>query len=410
MDKASYILNNIYHLHALAGRILDETGNLKATSFEGFSECDPVLTNPKLRKELMEMGRNGVQGKYRIWDDSGYRYYVIYASGIYVVWGPVLFEEYSEYEQYLYGKKRNEIKGKFCAISIADIKKLEKTVAFAHGLLFEEYGRIAVVERGEEEERVQEELLTKYSEYRLQNAEWDREHYSFTQEHQMWKWLVGGNLSIEERYAFPKEVDNLVEEVTKGIGVMSESLKKNTEYAVVSTITLLTRYAIASGMNDSDAYALSDAALQKLSKAMEVVEMESILDSTFREFMRFGREAAEKLKSQSFYVEQTRNYIAKHIYEKLSLSEIAGEIGLHPAYLSRIFTSQTGMPLMEYVMQEKVKVSCNLLKYSNRPIAIIAEYVSLAPQSYFTKVFKKVMGETPAKYRKSHFDKNFIES
>lgn len=60
-------------------------------------------------------------------------------------------------------------------------------------------------------------------------------------------------------------------------------------------------------------------------------------------------------------------------------------------------------------MQEKIRISCNLLKYSNRSIAIIAEYMNLSPQSYFTRVFKKVTGETPARYRRTHVDKNFLE-
>lgn len=100
---------------------------------------------------------------------------------------------------------------------------------------------------------------------------------------------------------------------------------------------------------------------------------------------------------------------AERIQEEL-LPQFAGAAGLHPGYFSRIFAGQMGMTVMEYVMQEKVRVSCNLLKYSNQPIAVIAEYMNLSPQSYFTRVFKKVMGETPARYRKTHADKNFLES
>ena len=40
---------------------------------------------------------------------------------------------------------------------------------------------------------------------------------------------------------------------------------------------------------------------------------------------------------------------------------------------------------MAYVMREKVQISRNLLKYSNRPVAVIAEYMNLSPQSYFTE-------------------------
>lgn len=68
------------------------------------------------------------------------------------------------------------------------------------------------------------------------------------------------------------------------------------------------------------------------------------------------------------------------------------------------------MTLTDYILREKIQISCNLLKYSDRSIAVVAAYINLSPQSYFTKVFKRVTGETPAQYRRTHTDKSFIES
>ena len=48
MDKAAFILSNIYHLHSLAGRILDEGGKPLTLPFEGFGEQDPVLSGREL--------------------------------------------------------------------------------------------------------------------------------------------------------------------------------------------------------------------------------------------------------------------------------------------------------------------------------------------------------------------------
>lgn len=409
MDRTVFILGNIYRLHALAGRILDEEGKPAALPFEGFDEQDPVSGSAGLRKILMEQGRGTTGDGYRVWNDDGYWYYVFHSPEGYVIWGPVVFEEHSGYEQRLYGRRRG-LKGAICAVPLTDVRKVEETILFAHGLLLEEYGTKIVINHGMAEERFQRELLTRSSEYELQKAEYNREHHSFAQEHQMWKRLVEGERSMEGQNAAEAEVYNLFEDVTKGAGLMAESPRKNLEYAAVSGITLITRYAMAAGVDENIAYALSDVALQKLSKAADIMEIESTLMYTLQEFMRLGREAGSKSGENSVYVEQSRDYIARHIYEKLSLPEIAGAVGLHPVYLSRIFASQMKMTLMEYVMREKVRISCNLLRYSDRSIAVIAEYVSLSPQSYFTRVFKKVMGETPARYRKSHIDKNFLES
>ncbi len=408
-DKEIYILCNIYRIHALAGRIVDREGKPAALPFDGFEKTDPVLCSPHLFGELAGWDAGYAEGEYRVWDDGGYWYYVFHSAGYYVIWGPVVFEEHSAYKRRLYAK-RHGVQGDMCAVPLADIGKLEDTVLFAHGLLSGQYGKNVAIAHGKAAERIREELLPQLFEYGIENAEYRRDHHSFAREQQMWKWMIEGGMNAENLNSFLAETGQLFMDVAGGVGIMSESPRKNQEYAAVSGITLITRYAIAAGLDEQTAYGLSDVALQRISKAADVMEIGSIMNYAFQEFARLSREAAAKAGSRSLYVERGREYIAKHIYGKLLLPEIAGAAGLHPGYFSRIFAGQMGMTVMEYVMQEKVRVSCNLLKYSNQPIAVIAEYMNLSPQSYFTRIFKKVMGETPARYRKTHADKNFLES
>lgn len=78
--------------------------------------------------------------------------------------------------------------------------------------------------------------------------------------------------------------------------------------------------------------------LQKLAKAANVMEMRKVMEYALAEFGRLGKGA--KSETHSIYVEQSREYVAKHIFKKLSLQEIAKEIGVHPAYLSGIFKNK----------------------------------------------------------------------
>ena len=52
MDKAVYILKNVYHLYHLAGRILSREGKFLAVPFDGFLDEDPVFNSPKLLQML----------------------------------------------------------------------------------------------------------------------------------------------------------------------------------------------------------------------------------------------------------------------------------------------------------------------------------------------------------------------
>lgn len=399
MDRAVYILKNVYHLYHLAGRIISVEGKFLAVPFDGFQREDPVFNSTELLRTLMEYGKE--QKTYRVWNDGGYWYYVFHGLEDYVIWGPVRAEEYSEDEYLLYCKRHGAKAGSACDIPLMKTGKLEEIMIFVHGLLSDEYENAVRIDNGIDAEQFQESLHAGRVEYKLENEEYDKKHFSFAREDQMWKWIIGGG-----QEAFSAGTGRFFEDVADYAGVMARSRKKNLEYGIVSGITLLTRYAIAAGVEESAAYLLSDVLLQKLAKAADVIEMRKVMEYALGEFGRLGREA--KSADHSIYVEQSREYVAKHIFKKLSLQVIAKEIGVHPAYLSGIFKKQTGMTLTDYIMREKVQISCNLLKYSNRPIAMIAEYMNLSPQSYFTRVFKKVTGETPAQYRKSHMDKNFL--
>lgn len=408
MDRTTYLLKHIYQLFGLSGRILNEAGEPLAVPFLGYEETDFVLGSPKLLRNLQKTGEE-TQDRYRAYSDDGYWYYVCRRTGMYVIWGPVIFEECSARERRLYCKKHG-VQGDGTEILLMDFWRVEEIIAFAHGLIFEEYDRPVMFDSAIDTERFREKFHSRQMEYELENAEREIEHHSFADEKRVWKWLIEGESLTGNEPFFSEEIGNQFGNMKGMQGIMAKSQQKNAEYGAVAGITLATRYAIAAGAEEKEAYALSDILLQTLAKAKTEVEIMNISAYAFREFGRLGREGKTKSKNYSLYVEQGRDYIARHIYEKISLKEIAEEIGVHPVYFSRIFSRQMGMTLTDYILKEKIHISCNLLKYSNRSIAIIAEYMNLSPQSYFTKVFKQVTGETPARYRRTHADKNFMES
>lgn len=415
MNKNTYLLKNIYRLWGIAGRLTNREGRPLAVPSSVFCDCDPVFGSTELLHTLLACtaqstsGDQTLENKYYAYNDDGYWYYVFRAPKSYAIWGPVIFEEHSEHEKWLYCKKRGAQKNSL-QIPLLNIWRLRELIPFAHGLLFEEYEHIPSFDDEKQTDQFAENIYPQIMEYELINAEYGMEHHSFLDEKRFYKWLIEGTLPTQNENELQEESSSEFNNIIGAAGLMAKSHRKNAEYGAVAGITLATRYAIAAGVQENDAYSLSDVTLQALARAQSVVEISNIMNHALQEFGRLGREAKAHPQQYSLCVEQCRDYIARHIYEKLSLQEIASKIGVHKGYLSRIFSEQMGMTLTDYIMREKVQISCNLLKYSNRSIAIIAEYISLSPQSYFTRVFKKIMNETPAQYRRTHVDKNFIES
>lgn len=399
MSKESYILNNIYYLNKLAGRILDANGDIIAVPYKDFSKNDPIFNNALLKRQLMDTVQMKNTQEYKSFNDEGFWHYTIFSSDKYVIWRPVLFEDYSKYDKHLYCKKYGV--NKEIIMQTFEVERVEKIINFSHSLLFDQYDEQVSIQRDNKNDKLNVTLKTECSEYALEKFECKKYHYSFIEEQQMWQWFIRGR-NVEE-------INSVIDNIVNGVGIMAESQKKKIEYESVCGITLATRYAIEAGVSDNEAYNLSDISLQKLSKTTDVREMKTIYDATLEGFVELVKNVTQKENRYNRYIEYTCEYIAGHIYQKITVPEIADEVGLHPVYLSRLFFKEMGMSIREYVMREKIRISCNLLRYSDRSISEIAEYMSLAPQSYFTREFKAILGETPAKYRKIMFDKKFIE-
>ncbi|CAN7744249.1 response regulator transcription factor [Paenibacillus sp. LjRoot56] len=99
-------------------------------------------------------------------------------------------------------------------------------------------------------------------------------------------------------------------------------------------------------------------------------------------------------------VEAVKQYIAEHLSEsELSREEIANHAFLNPDYLSRVFKKETGISIMDYLLQERIKLAKELLAKTGMSIGQIALEVGFTYFAYFSKVFRKQTGLNPNEYR-----------
>ncbi len=81
------------------------------------------------------------------------------------------------------------------------------------------------------------------------------------------------------------------------------------------------------------------------------------------------------------------------------LSELAEELGVHPAHLAREFRARYGFSIGEYGRRLRLAWAATEIASSDRPLAAIATEAGFADQSHFTRLFKRHVGTTPARYR-----------
>jgi len=93
-------------------------------------------------------------------------------------------------------------------------------------------------------------------------------------------------------------------------------------------------------------------------------------------------------------------YIEKHLYEPLALTDIAQSVGVSSGALQQRFRRNLGLPIGNFILSRKLSIACDLLVNSDTSIADIAELLCFADTSHFCRVFKKKYQMTPLHYRK----------
>ena len=145
---------------------------------------------------------------------------------------------------------------------------------------------------------------------------------------------------------------------------------------------------------------MSDYYIRKLDSASTEAEVELIHNSMVLDFtgkMRF----LKRDKGLSRPITRCVNYIYSHIYERITVSELAAHAGVSESYLSREFVKELGIPVSNYIREKKVELAMELLANTDESILDIACKLSFSSQSHFIDIFKSATGMTPAKYRAS---------
>ncbi len=98
-------------------------------------------------------------------------------------------------------------------------------------------------------------------------------------------------------------------------------------------------------------------------------------------------------------VDKAKRYIAAHLPDDLSVSDIAASLYVTPNYLSRLFKKVTGEGCNEYIVRKRIEKAKLLLETTNFKTSRIALMVGYRDTNYFSLAVKKNTGMSPKKYR-----------
>ena len=221
----------------------------------------------------------------------------------------------------------------------------------------------------------------------------EMEHRNPSEEYQFYHAVASGNVDYVRRNC---ESGRFSQE--DGVGQLSRDPVLNLKYHLVITTAMITRLCAQSGMELEQAFRLSDFYIQKLDDLHTISEVCQLHDDMV---MDFTKKMCKHLRNDtnSKHINAGKEYIYAHIKERITIEDLADELGVSSSYLSRLFKKETGTSVSGYIRQQKINMAKNLLRFSDSSMIDIANQLAFSSQSHFIQQFREVTGMTPKKYR-----------
>lgn len=193
-----------------------------------------------------------------------------------------------------------------------------------------------------------------------------------------------------------QEAKALLDELLGHILFSQGSRIENIHLMAVELTTLLSRVAIDGGAGTDKIYGLNSQYLTKILMQQNQEELCYLLQEVVESFM----DAMFAHQDQGNpHIRKALRYIAANYTQKLTLQNVASEVGISPNHFSTLFHKTVGVSFREYLCQTRVEGSKQLLLYTDYSLADIAAAMGFPDQSNFSKVFKRITGISPGKYR-----------
>ena len=102
---------------------------------------------------------------------------------------------------------------------------------------------------------------------------------------------------------------------------------------------------------------------------------------------------------QKWRMKRVVEYVDSHLSFRITLAGMAAAAGLSRMHFAAQFRAATGLRPHDYILQRRINRAQELLRNRDVPLVEIALSVGFQSQSHFATVFKRLVGETPHRWR-----------
>ncbi len=214
--------------------------------------------------------------------------------------------------------------------------------------------------------------------------------YPIEKEEELLHQIEMGNKPVSQR---------ILNEIMGHIFFSSSGSIEQMRARVLELVVLLSRAAIRGGADAQQIFGLNFTYLNKIQSFQNIDEIAYWLSGIMTRFTDQVFNLTHVKHADVIF--HAINYVKRNYMNKITLEKAATHVYLSPAYFSRLFKNEMDQNFNSYVNAVRVEAAKKLLVNEAIAMVDIANLVGFETQSYFSKVFKRVTGVTPGKFRES---------
>lgn len=114
------------------------------------------------------------------------------------------------------------------------------------------------------------------------------------------------------------------------------------------------------------------------------------------------RQSTDVLAMDDRVVAEAVRFIREHACEEIGVEDVVSHVRISRSVLQRKFRQELARSIYDEIMQVRLAYAQRLLAESDLSIGVVAEKSGFGSQEYMTDVFRRRLGQSPARYRKAH--------
>jgi AraC-like DNA-binding protein len=95
------------------------------------------------------------------------------------------------------------------------------------------------------------------------------------------------------------------------------------------------------------------------------------------------------------------NYMAKNLHQKICREQLAAMVHLNPSYFDRVFAESYGIAPTQMLRKMRLQQARQMLENTDKSLGEIASACGFENLSYFCRIFRHQLDQTPGQYRKN---------